>query len=190
MILLQTKPPGGRPTLFRIALPVFALLAAGLLLVGGQGDARAQGAADVPNKYAGTYRIETWQSLQSSGMHHFFYLHPGGGFLLGAEWPGNESSTISGTWSVSGNLLYLNGKADVRTNQGNWVTVFQRTFKVHVGENGFRLVPLPEKNRFGMMGWPNAFEYFRRDPAPNLPGRKLPATEAGMAELLATLPKG
>jgi hypothetical protein len=128
-----------------------------------------------PAKYAGTYRIESWQSLEASGIHQFFYLHPSGVFVLAAEWPGNESSRFVGEWSVNGDRLYLEGRGDVKTYQGAWRTPFTRTYRISVLPNGFQLSPVLGKNRYGLMGWPEPYRYYRPQPAPNLPGAKIPA---------------
>lgn len=136
-------------------------------------------------KYAGTYRISGWEALASRTLHHFFYLHPDGRFLLAGEWPGNEHSRFAGAWSVSGDRLYLNGQGEVNTNQGAWRAEFSRTFRIRVEGAEFVLNPEPAKNRYGLMGWPNAFRFYRRQPAPNLPGVALPADAAGMAQYIA-----
>jgi hypothetical protein len=78
--------------------------------------------------------------------------------------------------------------ADVNTSQGHWKVPFQRTFKIERAEGALRLTPLPEKNRFGLMGWPNAFVFFERGPAVNLPGNALspdPQTLMSLSEALA-----
>lgn len=143
-----------------------------------------------PDKFAGTYRIETWRNMQRKGLFHFFYLHPSGGFYLAAEWPGHEKSRFVGRWRVTGDRLYLTGRGDVDTNQGRWQVNFQRTFVISVHESGYRIVPEPRKNRYGLLGWPNAFRFYRRQPAPNLPGREIPAEESALLErILALMPK-
>jgi len=72
-----------------------------------------------PEKFAGTYRIAQWKSLQGKQLFHFFYLHPSGMFLLAAEWPGVETSRAVGEWYVAGDRLHLGRQARVETNQGN-----------------------------------------------------------------------
>ncbi len=115
--------------------------------------------------------------MEKRGLHHFFYLHPSGHFLLGAAWPGHETSRFVGTWSVADARVILIGKGKVETNQGNWTVGFLRTYRIAEVKGGFRLVPIPEKNRYGLMGWPNAFRHFKDGPAPNLPGANIPAGE-------------
>jgi len=141
----------------------------------------------LPAKFAGTYRIAEWRELEARGIHHFFYLHPGGRFYLAGEWPNNETSRFGGAWSVQGDRLHLVGVADVKTNQGAWRIPFQRSFRMETTADGLRLSPLPEKNRFGLMGWPNAFVHFRGTPAVNIPGGRLPVDEAGLAALSEAL---
>jgi len=155
----------------RVALP--ALVA---LILAVPGVSLAQ------NKYAGTYRIEGWEDLEHKQIYHFFYLHPEGVFLLAGEWPGNESSRFQGEWKVEGDQLTLTGKGRVKTNQGAWSTNFSRVFRIVVRSEGFQLVPVLEKNRFGLMGWPNPFQYYRPRPAVNLPKAEFPSEEAGLLE--------
>jgi len=147
-------------------------------------------AADVPDRYAGTYRIEGWRELEGRELYHFFYLQPDGRFLLGAEWPGKEQSLFVGTWSVADDRLYLNGAGRVQTNQGAWRTDFERTYRIRVDPAGFMLEPEPRKNRYGLLGWPQAYRFFRRQPAPNLPGTKLPTDPAALARRIAALLAG
>ena len=149
---------------------------------------------EAPPKFAGTYRIESWRDLEGRGLYHFFYLHPGGRFLLAAEWPNHESSRFAGAWNVSGDRLYLNGRGKVRTLQKSWQVEYRRTFLISVRESGFLLRPLPEKNRYGLMGWPDGFRYHLSRPAPNLPGGKIPTDEDAILDriltLLTSMPKG
>jgi hypothetical protein len=179
--------PGGRPlgarrrAAWRALLPVLLL---GVLLAG------APARADAPDKFAGTYRIDGWRDTEGRGLYHFFYLQPDGHFLLAAEWPGNERSQFVGAWSVADDRLYLNGKGRVETNQGAWRTAFSRTYRIRVAATGFLLQPEPRKNRYGLLGWPQPYHYYRRQPAPSLPGRKLPQDAAAMAELIASLLAG
>ncbi len=141
-------------------------------------------------KFSGTYRIEGWRDFQEKGLYHFFYLHPGGYFYLAAEWGGRENSRFAGTWNFTGDRIYLTGRGEVETNQGNWKVPFHRSFVVQVHDMGYRIVPKPEKNRYGLMGWPNAFRFYRRNPEPNLPAGKLPADKAALLEkILALHPK-
>jgi len=139
-------------------------------------------AAGAQNKYSGTYRIEGWENLEKSQVFHFFYLHPDGVFLLAGEWPENETSRFQGRWKVEGDLLILKGNGRVKTNQGNWTAEYSRTFRIQVQSDGFKLSPVPEKNRFGLMGWPNAFRFYRPRPAINLPKAEFPADEAELLE--------
>ena len=129
-------------------------------------------------KFSGTYRIEGWEALEKQALRHFFYLHPEGVFLLAAEWPGNETSRIVGNWSVAGTRMSLAGKGEVKTNQGNWTVTYLRTFDILVTERGFRLKPIPEKNRFGLMGWPNQFVFYRPRPDVNLEQAEFPEDES------------
>lgn len=140
-----------------------------------------------PEKFAGTYRIENWQALQAQELYHFFYLHRSGKFLLAAEWPGVETSRAVGAWYVAGGRLHLGGRTRVETNQGSWQVPYQRTFVISVGDHGFRLKPVPEKNRFGLLGWPDAYVYYRDQPAPNLPSGEMPTTTEGMLQRIETL---
>lgn len=137
---------------------------------------------------AGTYRIEGWQDLEARGLYHFFYLDPGGRFFLAGEWKDNESSRFGGTWSAAGETVRLTGTADVSTNQGRWTVPFQRTFRVERSAKGLRLVPVPEKNRFGLMGWPNGFVFFAPGAVVNVPGGILPADPQQLLRLGETLP--
>jgi len=56
-----------------------------------------------------------------------------------------------------------------------------------VDDRGFRLRPVLKKNRYGLLGWPNAYVYFRDQPAPNLPSGEMPATAEGMLQRIRTL---
>jgi hypothetical protein len=149
---------------------------------------RAQGAESAPpGKFAGTYKIAGWRELEARGLYHFFYLHPGGRFYLAGEWPGSESSRFGGAWSVQGDRLNLVGVADVKTSRGAWRIPFQRSFRIETTADGLRITPLPEKNRYGLLGWPDAFVYFRGSPAVNIPGGRLPGGEQELAELSEAL---
>lgn len=171
-----------RPGAARGAVVLGALLAAALLA--GRG---AAAAGEPPVKFAGTYRIEHWRDLEARHLYHFFYLHPSGRFYLAGEWPGSESSRFAGTWAVAGEQLDLSGVADVKTSQGSWKIPFHRSFRVEAGRAGLRLVPLPEKNRYGLMGWPDAFVFLRAAPAPNLPEAAVPEDEGKLLALSAAL---
>jgi hypothetical protein len=148
-------------------------------------------AADAPAtvaSLAGTYRIDAWRNLETRGLFHFFYLDPGGRFYLAGEWKGSESSRFGGTWSVAGGTVQLAGTADVNTSQGHWTIPYQRTFRVDRSQGALRLTPLPEKNRFGLMGWPNSFVYLEPRPAVNIPGAAIPSDAKrliGLSEALA-----
>lgn len=144
----------------------------------------AQNQSDSPLKYGGTYRIESFQKLEKMTLFHFFYLHPSGVFLLGAEWPKRESTLAAGKWRVSGGKLTLIGKVAVNTNKGKWKTDFNREFSITVEEKGFRLEPTPWKNRFGMLGWPNDFLFYRLEIAPNLPGITIPTKKADLLKFI------
>ena len=155
-----------------LALTAFVIVAA-------QGGAILAGPA--PSKYVGSYRIENRQALETRGMFHFFYLHPEGGFLLAAEWPGRESSSAAGSWRVEQGRLMLAGWAEVRTGGDFWRVPFRRAFRIGVTGSGIRLTPIPGKNRYGLLGWPDAYLYFREAASPNLPGRNFPADPAALA---------
>lgn len=164
-------------------------LVLGLLVLGGATPAPAPGPvapATAPPKFAGTYRIEPWPGLEARGFYHFFYLQPGGSFLLGAEWPGKETSRAAGTWTVAGDHLSLTGRVRVQTNQGAWRADFRRTYRISVAAEGIRLAPILEKNRYGLLGWPNAYRFHRTAVAPNLPGGGIPTDPL---ELLALIRK-
>jgi hypothetical protein len=148
------------------------------------------GAEPAPHKYAGTYKIDSWRSLEARGLFHFFYLHPGGSFLLGAEWPGNEESRSAGTWIVSGDHLSLTGRARVSSNQGSWRVPFRRTFRITVAPEGIRLAPIPEKNRYGLLGWPNAYTFHHTRIDPNLPGGGIPTDGKQLQALMKKLAGG
>lgn len=143
--------------------------------------------AQMPNKYAGTYRIESWHALQARTIYQFFYLAPDGQFLLAAEWPGKEQSQFVGTWSVAKNVVTLRGQGHVHTDEGSWDTTFHRAYRVELMNGGFVLDPVPAKNHYGLMGWPEYYRFYRREPAPNLPSVKLPDTEPAMAQHIAQL---
>ncbi|MEE8435838.1 MAG: hypothetical protein V3S64_13725, partial [bacterium] len=147
------------------------LIAAALLI------AVPEGSAASPSQFSGTYRIEGWRGMEKRGLHHFFYLHPSGYFLLGAAWPSHETSRFVGTWSVADARVILIGKGTVETNQGNWTVAFLRTYRISKEKGGLRLAPIPEQNRYGLMGWPNTFRRHSDGPAPNLPGATIPAGE-------------
>jgi hypothetical protein len=140
----------------------------------------APGAAGLLDKYAGTYRIDGWRDLEARGLYHFFYLAPDGRFLLAAEWPGKERSLFVGTWSIEEDRLALAGAGHVETNQGAWRSAFERSYRIQVEAGGFVLAPEPVKNHYGLLGWPQAYRYFRRQPAPNLPQLKLPDDPAAL----------
>jgi len=184
--LLALRVPAGG--LLALRVPAGCVLALGVLLafvcLAGL---PAPASAAPPEKFAGTWRIDAAQQLEQQGFFHFFYLHPSGRFLLAAEWPGHETSRFAGHWSVTGDKLYLAGQGEVETNQGNWKVEFNRTFTIVIHDTGLRIVPLPEKNRFGMMGWPNGFQYHRQRPVPNLPTLDLPPDEATMLERINEL---
>lgn len=172
-----------RPAVRTVLCRVLACVLVALPLLGPVGAAQVQ----APAKYAGTYRIADWRKLEARGLHHFFYLHPDGRFLLAASWPGNEHSRFAGTWSVTGDRLHLNGRGRVETNQGDWQTAFQRTYRIRVGERGFVLKPEPQKNRYGLLGWPDSFHFHRRLPAPNLPDVELPRDPAALGAHIEAL---
>lgn len=151
------------------------------------GAAPRPAAAAPPAALAGTYRIENWQALQERGLYHFFYLHPQGRFLLAAAWPGHETSRFAGTWRVRNGRLSLRGRGWVETNQGDWRTDFARAFRVRRDGGTVRLEPVPRKNRYGLMGWPDAFVRHSADPAPNLPRGDLPADAAALLERIRAL---
>lgn len=138
---------------------------------------------------AGTYAIEGAADLEARGLYHFLYLHPSGRFLMAGEWAHNESSRAAGLWTVHDGEVTLTGSAHVDTNQGRWDVPFRRVFRiVGTGEQA-RLEPVPEKNRFGMLGWPNAYTFKSPQPEPSVPGGTIPQTEAGLLALIADLSK-
>ncbi|MCZ6729712.1 MAG: hypothetical protein O7C61_08380 [SAR324 cluster bacterium] len=141
-------------------------------------------AQDTPPKYAGTYKIESWQDLESRKLFHFFYLQSGGAFLLGAEWPARETSRAAGEWRVSGDRLSLSGKIAVSTNKGRWQVPFRRTYLIQIGKAGISLRPIPEKNRFGLLGWPDSFLFHRTSIVPNLPGGGIPTEPEKLRALI------
>lgn len=165
---------------FLLALTAFVIVAA----QGGPAHARP-----APSKFVGTYRIENRQALEARGMFHFFYLHAEGGFLLAAEWPGRESSSAAGSWRVERGRLMLAGWAEVRTGGDFWRVPFRRDFRIGVTGSGIRLTPIPRKNRYGLLGWPDAYLYFREAASPNLPGRKIPTDPAALAAMIEALKK-
>lgn len=167
-------------------LPFFLSI---LLLMPGLGVAPLS-AGSAPVKYAGTYKIDSWRDYEARSMFHFFYLQPDGAFLLGAEWPGKESSRAAGSWSVSGERLSLSGTIRVSTNKGEWRVPFVRSYRITIAEQGIRLDPVPVKNRFGLLGWPNAYHYFRARISPNLPGRRIPSDPEEMRALIRKLSGG
>lgn len=169
-LVLRRPPHAALP-----ALVLLLLLAATTLLHGATPPLR--------DKYAGTYRIEQRQALEQRGLYHFFYLHRSGRFVLAAEWPAHESTRIGGRWRVDGTWIVLLGTAHVRTNQGDWQVPFERRYRIATQRGRFRLTPQPEKNRFGLLGWPNPFVFDRPTPEPNLPGSALPRDEAALLTL-------
>ncbi|HKI99428.1 MAG TPA: hypothetical protein VKB51_13225 [bacterium] len=171
-----------RATLAR-ALP--ALLLAAVLLAPLVASTPAR--AETPDRLVGTYRIQSWDALESRGLYHFFYLAPDGHFLLAAEWPGKERSHFVGTWDVNGDVVTLTGRGHVKTNEGTWDTPFQRKYRIQLEGGGFVIAPEPQKNRYGLMGWPQYYRFYRREPAPNLPDVKLPADPAAMAKYIDDL---
>jgi len=184
----RPRPCAGRAA---VTLPALLLAAALLATPSARGAEAASGPEAPPtaaaSKFAGTYRIADWQAMEARGLYHFFYLHPAGAFLLAAEWPQRETSQAVGRWRVSGDLLSLTGTVRVRTNQGGWEVAFARAFHIRLDRRGFRLEPVPEKNRYGLLGWPDAFVFHRPGPAPNLPGRDLPAGEDALLALIRKL---
>lgn len=111
-------------------------------------------------RVAGQYRIDAWKQLERQKIALRFLLKPDGAFELGAEWPYHETSRFTGTWSLSGGRVVLQGEGEVWTNQGAWRTPFARGYTVSEKGGTIVLTPQPEKNRYGLMGWPNAFERF------------------------------
>ena len=136
---------------------------------------------------AGSYLIEDAAALQRSGLYHFLYLHRSGEFLMAGEWAGNESSRAAGQWSVTAGELVLTGSARVETNQGRWDVPYRRVFRVESSGGTVRLVPLPEKNRFGLLGWPNAYVFASAQPTPPFPNGAVPADENRLVALLHSL---
>ncbi len=139
--------------------------------------------------YAGAYRIEGWRDYQKKEVEHFFFLHPKGIFLLAAQLRGRENTRIGGHWQVAGNEIILQGAAHVWTNQGEWRTPFWRRFRIQKSPNGLLLTPMPAKNRYGLMGWPNAFLYSGKKPLA-LPGKSTPAQPNALLQEAKTLLSG
>jgi hypothetical protein len=136
---------------------------------------------------AGSYFIEDAAALQRRGLYHFLYVHRGGAFLLAGEWAGNESSRAAGHWTATAGELVLTGSAKVETNQGRWEVPYRRVFRIESAGGATRLVPLPEKNRFGMLGWPDAYVFASAQPTPPFPDGSVPADEARLVALMNSL---
>jgi len=150
---------------------------------------RAESSAAAPSTGlpSGTYGIEGSADLEARGLYHFLYLHPGGRFLMAGEWAHNESSRAAGQWTVHGSEVTLTGSAHVQTNQGSWDVPFRRVFRWTGTAGQTRLEPEPEKNRFGMLGWPNAYKFKSPQPTPSIPGGKIPRDEPGLLALIGAL---
>ena len=157
---------------------------AGLLLLVGTAAATVPSIAAPASELEGTYAIEGAQDLQARGLYHFLYVHPGGKFLMAAEWAGNESSRAAGTWSVQADELTLMGNAHVSTNQGAWDIPYRRTFRIERRDGQTWLTPVPEKNRFGMLGWPNAYVFVAAKPVPPFPNHAVPEDESSLLALM------
>ena len=164
-----------------------ATLAAGGLLLPPLDHVAAATPGELLSKYAGTYQIDTWPELEARGLYHFFYLHESGRFLLAGDWAGNESSRIAGRWQVDGEWLTLRGEAHVQTNQGRWDVPFERAFRIGIGNAGFELRPRLDKNRYGLLGWPNTFRFYRPALVSNLPKGGVPEDEAALLALIDKL---
>lgn len=117
----------------------------------------AAAAEENSDRYAGTYKIDDWRSLEKKSISHMFVLERDGRFLLGAQWSDKEENYFFGTWTLADGRISLNGIGKVRTNQGGWTTRFARTYKIGEKDGWVELTPIPEKNRYGLLGWPNAF---------------------------------
>jgi hypothetical protein len=128
-----------------------------LLAVCGVAARPALGGEIPAERVAGRYRIEHWRSLEASGIRHRFELRADGTFELAGDWPDHERSRFTGRWTVSGNLASLTGEGEVKTNQGDWRTAFSRVFRISEEGGRVRLTPVPEKNRYGILGWPDSF---------------------------------
>jgi len=166
------------------AIQIAALLLFLILMVFQSGSVFAD---ETSLKYAGTYKIDGWEEMEGKKVFHFFYLHPAGEFLLGGEWPEHETSRAVGTWSVNGNRLILNGSARVITNKGHWRVPFQREFTIYLRKEGIGLKPTLLKNRFGLLGWPNDFFFFRNRPLPNLPSGEIPDSQDNLRAMIKFL---
>ena len=93
--LNETLPPAAR---LRVSALGLALCATGLLWA-------ALGAAqqpERPGRFAGTYKIDGWESLEQQEIRHVFRLQEDGQFILSGEWPDHESTRFTGTWSLAG----------------------------------------------------------------------------------------
>jgi len=119
------------------------------------GPAAPQSAA--ASRFAGQYKIDVWKKLERQEIRHWFWLKPDGAFEAGADWPYHENTKFHGSWSLSGGRIVLLGKGEVWTNQGMWRTSFARSYVITEPDGVLTLTPVPEKNRYGLMGWPNAF---------------------------------
>jgi hypothetical protein len=123
------------------------------------GPAAGEAASGDPEagRYAGAYAIDGWEALERQGIRHVFQLRADETFVLGADWPEHERSRFTGTWSLSGERIVLHGEGEVWTNQGSWRTPFLRGYAIDETGGAIRLTPIPEKNRYGLLGWPNPF---------------------------------
>ena len=115
-----------------------------------------------PNSpWQGSWIVAKGDTQRRKGLHHALYLDAQGRFLMAARWPGKEYSRAAGKWSYDGRFLHLAGAVRVETNRGSWRVPFRRTFRPRARQedaaNAWALHPVPQKNRYGMLGWPQAF---------------------------------
>jgi hypothetical protein len=78
----------------------------------------------------------------------------------------------------------------VETNQGRWDVPFERAFRIGIRNAGFELRPRLDKNRYGMLGWPNTFTFYRPALVPNLPKGGVPGDEPALLALIDKLAGG
>ena len=111
--------------------------------------------------WQGSWIVAKGDTQRRKGLHHALYLDAQGRFLMAARWPGREYSRAAGQWSYDGRFLHLAGSVRVETNRGSWRVPFRRTFRPRARQedaaNAWTLHPVPQKNRYGMLGWPQAF---------------------------------
>ncbi|MCH8882439.1 MAG: hypothetical protein IIA41_02955 [SAR324 cluster bacterium] len=73
-----------------LAVPILSLAAS-----------TAAAAEEDSDRYAGTYKIDDWRSLEKKSISHMFVLERDGRFLLGAQWSDKEENYFFGTWTLA-----------------------------------------------------------------------------------------